>query len=57
MIYIFFRNTEHDIETKVEGLNTKLYDKALNLANDPKERINLGIHVKKLYLRKLAYLL
>ena len=35
---------QHKDKYRVSSIN-KLYDKVLNLANDPKEHFNLGLHI------------
>ena len=41
--------TQQDIPSTtqryIEAVNKKLYDKVLNLASDPKEHYNIGLHI------------
>ena len=32
-------------KTYIEAVNKQLYDKVLNLASDPKEHFNIGLHI------------
>ena len=39
------RYTEHNTKITVECSQYKLYDKVPNLASDPKEHFNIGLHI------------
>ena len=39
------QNIPSSTQRYIEAVNKYLYDKVLNLANDPKEHFNLGLHI------------